>query len=44
MATKTVTLEVDAYEKLRRAKRSPRVGVGEPLGELHRRHNVMKTC
>lgn len=24
MATKTVTLELDAYEKLRRAKRSPR--------------------
>ena len=24
MATKTITLELDAYEKLRRAKRSPR--------------------
>ena len=24
MATKTITLEIDAYEKLRRAKRSPR--------------------
>jgi hypothetical protein len=24
MATKTITLEIDAYEKLRRAKRGPR--------------------
>jgi hypothetical protein len=24
MATKTISLEIDAYEKLRRAKRSPR--------------------
>ncbi len=41
MATKTLTLEVDAYERLKRAKRSPRESLSEavrrlpmPAGEL----------
>ncbi len=34
MATKTLTLELDAYERLRRAKRSPRESFSEVVRRL----------
>jgi hypothetical protein len=34
MATKTITLEVDAYERLKRAKRSPRESFSEVVRRL----------
>jgi hypothetical protein len=34
MATKTITLEIDAYERLKRAKRSPRESFSEVVRRL----------
>lgn len=34
MATKTITLEVDAYERLKRAKRTPRESFSEVVRRL----------
>ena len=34
MATKTITLEIDAYERLKRAKRTPRESFSEVVRRL----------
>jgi hypothetical protein len=35
MATKTISLEIDAYEKLKRAKRSPRESFSSVVRRAH---------
>ena len=47
MATKTIPLEIDAYERLKRAKRTPRESFSEvvrrlpmPAGAITDRHHI----